>query len=209
MGKTFQIIALFLLVVAVPAISWYYLKTGLDYRLAKLGEMQDLGTVKTFSLESISGEAVTERTLEGNVVIAGFLSTDHPELRTIYGSRLSMLEDQFSDRVRVNLAIHDLDTAKDDKLKSFAKAYDLLDKPSVLLLEDAGKAARESFQIPLEEGASLSDNPYLVLIDTTLTIRNYYDVRADDQMKDLVEHMTLILPPMPKKDIYLRREKEK
>lgn len=207
----FQIIALFLLVVVVPAGSWYYLKTGLDYRIATLNEIQDLGLVAPFSVKNTSGSTISERDLEGNVVIVSFLSTQHPELRSIYGKRLNSLRDQFHDRNRVKLVLHDLGNAEEDgtALNQFAEAYELDNKPSVLLLSGGDELAKKNYQLPLDGGGKLIDNPYVVLVDTALTIKNYYDIREEAEVKKLVEHLIYILPPDPKKDIYLKRETEK
>lgn len=207
----FQIIALFLLVVVVPAGSWYYLKTGLDYRIATLNEIQDLGKINSFTSVSTTGASVTDDDLEGDVVVVGFLTTSHPELRTIYGKRLNKLQDQFHDRNRVKFAIHSLGNADagGKELMQFAEAYELDDKSSVLLLTQGDEIAKSNYKLPLEEGLALEDNPYLVLLDTALTIKNYYDIREEAQMKKLVEHLIYILPPDPKKDIYLKRETEK
>lgn len=207
----FNIVALFLMVIALPALSWYYLKRGFDDRIATMGEIQDFGKIPSFSLSTTSGETISENDLERNVVVASFLSTEHPELRSIYGKRLNKLQDQFHDRNRVKFAIHQVgDTSNtSDRLKQFAKAYELNNKPAVLLLNNGAQLATSAYKLPLEQKIKLEDNPYLVLIDTTLTIRNYYDVRAEEEMKKLVHHLTMILPPTPRKDIYFKREKEK
>ena len=207
----FNIIALFLMVIALPALSWYYLKRGFDDRIATMEEIKDFGKIPAFSLSTASGETINEGDLERNVVVASFLSTEHPELRSIYGKRLNKLQDQFNDRDRVMFAIHQIgDTVNaENRLSQFAQAYELNDKPAVLLLNDGDQLATSAYKLPLEPNIKLEDNPYLVLVDTTLTIRNYYDVRAEEEMRKLVHHLTMILPPKPRKDIYFKREKEK
>ena len=68
-----------------------------------------------------------------------------------------------------------------------------------------------TFKYLLREDSSgnLADYPYLVLVDTSKTIRNYYRVDIESEVKRMVEHIAMIMPRTPERDIILKREKEK
>ncbi len=71
--------------------------------------------------------------------------------------------------------------------------------------------ALKGYKIPLDETPqqSLANSAYLVLVDTSSTIRYYYDARKKDDMEKLIEHISLTLPQSPARDFYIRRETEK
>lgn len=199
----FGLIALFLMIVVLPAGSWFYLNDGAKYRISAMEELQSLG--------QLSSAEIGNQNLTGSLVIAGFVSTKEEEATQAYGNTIQKLSDQFSDRQRVFFTLFNIDGQS--SLNAYANKFELKDNPQVLLLDEpvdqVEKLAKESYKLPLEQGMSLDENPYLVLLDTTLTIRNYYDMRELAEMKKLVRHITRILPPSPKKDIILKREKEK
>ena len=211
-NKTFQLVALFLMLIALPAGSWYYLKTGMDYRIATMEELQELGQLTEFEIKTDSNTTLGYQDLIGNLVVAGFFSPEKSYLAAPYALNLQKLQDQFNDRERILFALHSLADGQ-GSLTDFAIQNNLAENPKVLLVDGAVNEittlAENQYKLPLKGQGSLVDNPYLVLLDTTLTIRNYYDVRETDQMKKMVEHITLIMPPSPKKDIYLKRESEK
>ena len=196
----FALIALFLMLIVLPAGSWFYLNDGAKYRISAMEELQDFG--------QLSQEDIGEQNLQGSLVIAGFVSSNEED----FGNTIQKLSDQFSDRQRVFFTLFNADS-NSGSLEAYAKKYMLKNNPQVLLQntpqESVEALAKNTFKLPLEEGLTLEENPYLVLLDTTLTIRNYYDMRELTEMKNLVRHITRILPPSPKKDIILKREKEK
>ena len=196
----FALIALFLMLIVLPAGSWFYLNDGAKYRISAMEELQDFG--------QLSQEDIGEQSLQGSLVIAGFVSSNEED----FGNTIQKLSDQFSDRQRVFFTLFNADS-NSGSLEAYAKKYMLKNNPQVLLQntpqESVEALAKNTFKLPLEEGLTLEENPYLVLLDTTLTIRNYYDMRELTEMKNLVRHITRILPPSPKKDIILKREKEK
>ena len=196
----FALIALFLMLIVLPAGSWFYLNDGAKYRISAMEELQDFG--------QLSQEDIGEQNLQGSLVIAGFVSSNEEA----FGNTIQKLSDQFSDRQRVFFTLFNAD-ANSGSLEAYANKYMLKNNPQVLLQntpqESVEALAKNTFKLPLEEGLTLEENPDLVLLDTTRTIRNYYDMRELTEMKNLVRHITRILPPSPKKDIILKREKEK
>lgn len=50
--KIFRLLVLLLMLVILPAISWYYLKTGMDYRVAAHDALQPKGLVSDWLIEN-------------------------------------------------------------------------------------------------------------------------------------------------------------
>ncbi len=200
--KILQTIALFLLLVGFPAISWYYLRTGLDYRMEALGELGDLGKIPGFELTNYNEKEVSKADLKGKVVVASFLSLDASESTSLKGKYLEKLHDQFDERkdvVFVNYLVEgEIDTTT-AKAAAFAEAYKLSDPNQCYFLEGTpdqirALATEGGFALPMAEGMALVDNPFMILADTSLTVRKIYDVREPSQVSRLVEHIALILP---------------
>ena len=64
-----QLGGVFLLLVIFPLVSWYYLRTGLDYRLQAIQELKDFGKIPAFTLANYNDSLITsERFAEGLVV---------------------------------------------------------------------------------------------------------------------------------------------
>ena len=85
------------------------------------------------------------------------------------------------------------------KATTFAEQYQLDDTKQCYFLkgsaQDINKLSTEGgYSLPMAEGMSLVDNPYMILADTSLTVRRIYDVREPSQVSRLVEHIALILP---------------
>ena len=73
---------------------------------------------------------------------------------------------------------------------------------------DMEKRVRRLYSMPVTDAAAPL-NTQLVLADTTLTIRRYYDLREEQQIKRMVEHIAIILPRIEEKDLVFQREIEK
>lgn len=208
----FQLIALFLMLICLPAVSWYYLKTGLDYRISTMEELQDLGELSDFEIALDTQNVFRPTDLRGNVIVAAFVRPQGSDIGKQYGGTLQKLQDQFKDTDRVKFLLHDLD-GNQTKLNSFAEQYQLSNQENVHLLSSTpaqmNALAKDNYRLPEVAQANLAENPYLVLVDTSSVIRNYYDVRELAQVQKMVGHITHIMPPTPKKDIILKREKEK
>ena len=59
-----QYLALALLLVGLPAISWYYLDKGFKYRMETLGELGELGRFPSGPYERLNGTLLEEAALE-------------------------------------------------------------------------------------------------------------------------------------------------
>lgn len=208
-----QYFLLFLFLIVLPAGSWYYLHKGLDYHKTAMEELKDYGQIPAFSLMNYDSSELNRENVAGNIVIAYFFSMQNEELSELFGERISKIHQQFDERKDVSFLFHVVDSAETaGAITSFAERYALIDREQCYFLSGDPAAmemhARQGYKLPLEEGISLGDNPYLILADTAMTIRNYYDLRNEGEIRRLIEHIALILPRRKSRSVFSRKESE-
>ncbi len=205
-----QLAGVFLLLVIFPLGSWYYLRTGLDYRLQAMQEMKDYGKMPGFALYNYNDSLINAERFAEGLVVGYFFSGRHENL---YAEKLAKLHEQFDERDDVFfLAFADTITANRGRMEQFATTHTLVDDEQNFYLlgspEEVGRLA-EGSHIPFEEsGMSLSDNSLLFFADS-LMVRGVYDMEEEGSMKRLVKHMTLNIPPKKDKELLFEREVEK
>lgn len=199
-----------LILFGFPAVSYYYLIKGADYRRQALGELGKYGTMPDLrQMPPAYGELPAD--LNGRMYVVGWIDDAHSEVRTAYGETLERLHLQFdgSDRLRfATIAASNLDSAAVAYFISRFKLDDP-DQVSVLRADEQGFASvGRAFALPLEGNALPGTRPLAALVDTSLTIRGYYDLGDEAQTRRLVEHIAMILPLPKERDIVLERDKE-
>ncbi len=229
MKTRIKFLALFVVLVVLPIGTWYYTKAGFDYYKTMTAELQEYGQVPVFALKDHNGEVLKKENLKGRLVVAGFIDLNEPKSNTL-ASQTQKLYDQFKDRDDVVFIFFagDSDANSISKLNDFAQANGLTDEEQCFFLSgsasevnallsngykwprDYGKENRET---PYELSSTSTNHesyyPYLVLADTSLTIRNYYAYEDNKSMARLVEHLAILLPNRGGGKPELRREEEK
>jgi len=185
---------LLLLLVGLPIGSWFYLQSGLEYRQELLGQLKGHGAISGMSLQTHTGEPFTNQVIDSRIVVASVLDFSNESLKTAFGNSLMKLHDQFDERNEVAFLMHIADsTTTDETVQAFAEAYALTDARQCYFLRGAeGEyTAKELYNMPEEAVESLA---YYALADTSNTVRRFYDVREEEEVKRLVEHIAIILP---------------
>ncbi len=202
-------VALTAILVVFPAVSWYWLSRGLDYRKTAKAELKDLGPLPDVTWHNYTGKTLSKADLKGSFVIAGVYDLTQPELSGQFGREFARLHDQFDDRKDVLfLSVVGSDSTL---LSSFVKEYGLADTTQCFFFPTAADAmknlAQTGFRMPELDGATSS---YIAFADTSSVIRNYYDVRDNAQLKRMVQHISLLLPMAKSRDeLRFKREAEK
>lgn len=199
MRKALQFAALFLLLVGLPAGSWYYLQKGLDYRLETMGQLTDHGDFKLLT-SSTSGEEE-----KASVRVINFLAGDEGE-RSQQGLLLSKLYEQFDKREDFQLVTF-WDSTTVSELDRFRADYGLEEEPQCMFAPLAGDTWTKFIQTYEKEPGSTEH--YMALVDMEGNIRNFYVQQDKEKVKDLVEHIALLLPMKKQDKPELRREIEK
>jgi hypothetical protein len=207
-SKIWQGLALFLFLVVLPVGSWYYLRSGYQYRKAALEELQDLGKVQAFSAVTSSGDTLSEKDLEGHTLIAAFLPEEAGERKALIG-QLDKLYRQFDARNDILFVSHyEAGTPLDTSMaETYPLMQDTVQWVAFALSPDMYLSmAKDSYGV--FEGDRVNSS-LLTLVDTASVIKRHYDSKDNQQMGRLIEHITIVMPRTPEKDVLIRREKEK
>lgn len=205
-----QITGLLMFTIIFPLVSWYYLQQGYNYRLQSLQELQDLGQVANYQAINQKGDTLQSVGLRGNVLVAGFYPQEE-QLRTLMGERLTILHDQFDKRDDVRFLVHV--PAGTGSAESIAEELGIKDSEQWQVLEVAStdweQFAKTNYHWPLDSLTNAYDPGLLALTDTAGVVKNYYHLRENAEMGRLVEHITIVMPRLPERDLEFKRETEK
>ena len=177
------------LLFVLPAVSWLYLRQGLDYRKKSLSELKDLGKAGNFELKNQKNVVVSPGLLRGKVTVVQFLPADPAEGKAKV-ERLAGIHENFDDTEDVVfLSFVPRDTTA--SLLDLARRLNIKDDNQwFLMYADSAELAG------LTSSAYRPADPQheLTLVDTSLTIRKYYDIRQNAAMGRLVEHISIVIP---------------
>lgn len=202
---------LLLLLVGLPAGSWYYLRTGLNYRLETRDEMMDYAQAPAFTLQNLNDSLISQRRFENGLLVGHFFSEPQAE---VYGKTLAQLHDQYDERDDVFFVTFNPDTAAAarSRMAQFAEQYQLNDPEQCFFLfgeESELQSLAQACKMPFaEKEMSLQGNSLLFFADS-LTVRGFYDMRDAEELKRLIRHVTYNIPLKKDKELIFEREKEK
>lgn len=212
-----QLIALFLMLIVLPAGSWYYLQSGFDYQKQARAELLDYGKIPANTkLLSTEGQELTLSDSKHQLSIFSFVSKD--KLNNERVENWKKLYEQFEETGRAKFFLGALDTLVD-----FSTFEQLPRNENCVYLnaENSKKiiAHLEEPQLKTEringgkyQTQKINDwtnYNYTAIVDTTFTIRNYYQIDEMESLKRMVEHLAILVPREKSKKPVLIREKEK
>ena len=226
--KTIQSTILALFIVGMPLGSWYYLQTGFNYHKQLMGELHDYGQLPALLVITQNRDTVNLQDFRGKLIVADFFG-DNSESKEQIIKYLQELWGQFHDQPDLVFLSHSLDPASTSCQELMDLATDnKLEEPQIYFLKTKDNAETSQllgqvYQTPQfsekKTEGKLSrtvgsrnlpdDYPYFVLVDTSLTIRNYYQVNDHESVSRMVEHLAILLPREEKPKAEIQREKEK
>lgn len=188
----------YLLILGVlPLITVIYLQKGVNYRLDRMEELQELGSIADFSFKTHDGILFEKAYLEDKISIVGFLNLNNAEQEKKMGELLGILHQQFGEEEKVRLVFFLTEAPQTETLTAFIEKHKLDENQPCLFLSGENdrikKVASES-NWPEAGGQDLDKIAHLALVDGTLEIRNFYDPDLNEDMKRLVSHVALLLP---------------
>ena len=208
--QIFSTVVVLFILVGLPAVSYYYLSTGYQYRKDAILTQGDFGKMPDLSdLPAVRGRQPAD--YRGAMSVVGWLDPTKPATSKQYGRMLDSLYAQFSQSP--NLYFTTLVGGDDPgaTAEAFADRYHLPedDMISFLAADDGAfqRVARE-FQLPLAGGNQPGEIPMVALVDSSLTIVKHYDLARRDETIGLVQLISLIIPLPAKQDLILDRKKE-
>lgn len=178
-----RFLALPLFFIAFPLISYYYLKTGFNYQLGIINEIE---VKDSTSLDVLAlFDADRKEFLEDKVIIA-CLTEDQKALESF----LKLFRDsqkQFGDRNDLLFVVY---ANNFYSLESFAEQVAALRRPEeVLTIEVDLKEYTD-----LRSLLNMESDDNLVLIDVNSKIRNYYNFADKNDLSKLGGHIVKVFP---------------
>jgi len=178
----------------LPFVSWYYLKSGLDWRKKAQDVLNGTKEFPVLPFQALSGIPMENSQLENHVSLVILVSCDSVENQMDLITKLYL---QFKETHKANYLF--LDTCSSTTLV----LPDTV-KQNVFVIQgaDALQSARA-----LIEGWPAGKT--YALVDKSGVIRAYYTANTHDEKKTLVEHMALLLPRDNSEKVQLKRDAEK
>ncbi len=199
--KSVQLLALFLLLVALPAGSWYYLSRGMDYRRTAIRELENLRAMSPLTVYTLKGDTIGEQIFGRAATVVGELDLQKKDSERAV-AELGKIHAQFDARKDV-LFLLLAAPADSASLAELLKVHKL-DDPEQVFLTPRDLAPDFGFKEVDKSGSSA----FVAVLDTAGQVRQYYDFRDGSRVKRLVEHLTILKPIIDREQAVLKREKE-
>lgn len=195
----FQFFMLFLLLVATPYFSWYYLQKGLDYRIEQLDQLFLMGPAPSGEWVSRTGVLVHQGQWKEQLSVV-VLSETEEQLGADYHA-IQRLYGQFHDRQDV-LFYHFYPRTLSHSLP----LVDSVDQwQQIMLADDDFSSLLGEWSLPL---AGQDLQPGIIFVDRQGQIRQSFPRKSDTALKKLVEVIAVMLPPKKVERPELNREPE-
>ena len=198
-NNLFQLVVLFLMLIALPAGSWFYLKGGETFYLETIQSLDSLGIAKPVS-------APEETTWKKRVSIVGGWPQD-AEAQSAYLDVMTRLNDQFSKRSDIQLITYVNDPSGTFSETAFEEKYTIEnpDQWNFIPWDGALGNYQQAFHLP----NGMHPEAMVSLIDTGMQVRNHYAYQDPEAVKLLIRHITYVMPRLPERDVEFEREQEK
>ena len=194
----------------MPAVSWYYLREGFQYRKDAILTQGDFGSMPDLSqLAELRGTLPED--LRGSMVVVGWLDPTKEETTRMYGSTMDSLYQQFAESPNLHFATILLSKHTASSLADFTQRYHLPEDEMLSFLQaDERQFAEtaEAFHLPLGGYDAPGETPVVALVDSSQTIVKYYNLAQREETISLVELISLIIPLPEKQDLILDRGRE-
>lgn len=193
--RTIIFAALGMILVVLPAISYFYLKSGLDWHLQAKADLKDYGKIRGEYIIFPDGEKQNQ--LKGKVVVIHIFGqnpvlNDTNKLILDTGQRLY---ERFGKNYDFRLTM--VSQGSDADFKSYAQTL-----PSAEMATWVWSGAMGSWRTIIENGyekfcverKEKAVPKYFALCDTSGTIRHFYNAMDEKQVGRMVEMITLLVP---------------
>ncbi|MCR9286684.1 MAG: hypothetical protein NXI23_04750 [Bacteroidetes bacterium] len=210
-----KVIGIMLVLFGLPLGSWFFMKSGADFRMASINEMGKYGEIQDFDLELSNGKRLTKEDVAKKVLMVNFLSADDLDNNEVF-DRLKWIQEQFQERLLKRTDFMFLSHIKFDSISDLNKYQIEIDKDEGknyrrwnLLSGEAevlSNLAKNSYHLPLKEGESTFDNPYLAIVDTDMQVRYFYNIFEKDDVAKLMMHLSILLPPQDDRKVEIKTE---
>lgn len=225
--KILQALVLTLMLIGLPLGSWFYLKKGFDYQKNLMDELKNYGKMPDFKLLTQNGDSLSRDELKGKVIVADFYVKDSQSAEKTM-DYLRKFSEQFHDQEGLVFLSHQLsplgasasglkEQSQQESLDNDLNYFLSGSKKEMLSILSIGykvpvlKQKQDNGMIPLKSNINQlpREYPYFVLVDTSLAIRNYYDINDAASVEKLVQHLAISIPREKKEKPVLVIDEEK
>ncbi len=198
--KIFVYFALAMMLFVVPGMSWYFLKTGADVYGGLKKSLGEFGTYPELAFNSEKGE-FDKSYFDKKLTVVQIAAPSN----TGALGMMKYVSDQFTDNPNVQFLT--LNSVTGDTSASYmdfrrnvgaSTAWNFIPEHDI-----PQNQLRDSFRL-----AEVKEK-HLILIDTNLVVREFYDYSDSMEMNKLITIMSLIMPRPEKAEIKRRPETEK
>jgi len=197
-----QIGLLLLFLVVFPIISYFYLKSGYDYRVDAMEELQEYGALPVPDGPTLFGDSLSDKALQKKVVLLHFIDLANPDQRDLMGKYMGEVHEQF-DGVENVVFLAGFQSNDPDAVQAFLGKHKLEDPEQYFVFPQEELTGPYTF---LEGGVTAK--PYVMLSDTSGTIRNFYNLERGKELVRMVEHVTYLMPQEKRKAATIKPEQE-
>ena len=188
------LVTLILILFLLPAISWYYLQSGLKWRKEAQEIMKGTQPFPAGKLMSRSGYNFDSKDLKDHVTLVSFLNCTESEDQM---KTLQEIYTQFKDTRKANYILLDTCTIPNQVAQdSLKQNWFVLPCTDTILF---------CSQIKDQWSAGKT----FALVDRDGIIRSYYSAQTMDEKRLLLEHMALLLPRERQEKVELKRGDKK
>ncbi|MFK7979321.1 MAG: SCO family protein [Saprospiraceae bacterium] len=212
MGRIFRTIAITIFLVGFPMVSWYYLNEGYKYRIAIIKELdQNLGTPPAFKMVNQTGQLVDNDFMKEKVIVANFMDLKEQEGSKASMQKLYNIQDQFDKKDDILFYTY----IKADALKAVQDYVNTLaikeEKQWNFLTGTNAQMEQfiQAFPFPENSAKAYAGSSTVAIVDTSSTIRFFYDINNDKEVSKLIEHIANLMPQAPPEEARTKRELEK
>ena len=223
-----QTLAILIILIGFPLLSWYYLTTGYNYQMDARSELKDYGKLPSFNFTSHAGGIYTSDSLKNTMSIISFFGKDGKTNQEMFNV-MRKLNTQFGDNPNLELLIVSIESEVNSLgvLAGLFAVNQFNEKQHHFLTGSNAEVQKwigEGIKVPtkwtanenaptdilVEENKSgtITEYPFFVLVDKNQSIKNYYHVDNEEEVKRMVEHIAILLPREVKPDVEMKDRKE-
>lgn len=194
--KIIRLAGFLLLLVILPAVSWYYLQSGLEWRKEAKKELADYGKIRPAYIIYNDGERRDQ--LDSKISVVHIFG-ENPDLTPENKQILDVGEKLFTQFGKnTNFKLGMIAQGGNAEFKSYAQTLPSADYATWVWTGGLG-----SWRTIIENGYEkycLDQNVkpvshYFALTDTAGTILRFYNAMDEKEVGRMVEHIAMILPP--------------
>ena len=189
------IIMLTLMLIVAPAMSWYYLQKGAEYRIEALRELkQNRGKADSiFSCSPANWGKLDLDSLSDKIVIVNIIKYKG-QLADKQTLTAKKLHEQFGERKNI-FFLSLLEGADSLQAFEYYKSQNLKRANRTYFVVPGNATTKQNwikaFRLDQNGDFSNAECPFYAYVDVEGTIRNYYDGNDENRVKKMVEHIAM------------------